>query len=134
MNIIQMYEFCKLFLSQAQQDYYYVGLRFEDKERRIGDICEYSRHNPCRDDEREFPIYATPEYEEMEVLDGTSAWNMQLDSTYKIRPWDSTDIDCSKLFLTNHCYIIANDNVGRNDDPDHGEILIKDAKVIAVIF
>lgn len=51
----------------------FYGLRFENKDRNIGDICETSRHNPERDDERDFPEYGTRQYKKLPRLDGTSA-------------------------------------------------------------
>ncbi|MEC5268885.1 hypothetical protein P9G49_07185 [Heyndrickxia coagulans] len=71
---------CKEALERFEGQYYYIGIRFEDKEREIGDVCECSKHNIDREDEREFPEYGTPEYDEMLELDGTSAWNLE---TYK---------------------------------------------------
>lgn len=143
MNVVEMYELCKkLFNDNVQsksnnwEGYEFVGLRFEDKERVIGETCEYSRNNTDREDERDFPEYGTAEYEEMEILDGTSAWDMSQSSTYKIQSWENKVDDCRKHFLTTHCYVIASNQLGRtsNTVTDDGEIVIKDAVVIAQIF
>jgi hypothetical protein len=143
MNIVQMYELCKDIYSKNIQSkendwegYEYIGLRFEDKERQIGETCEYSRNNIDREDERDFPEYGTDEYFEMELLDGTSAWDMGNDNTYKIHSWDDKTIDCTRHFLQNYCYVIAGNNLGRTSHTviDDGEIVIKDAIVIAQIF
>lgn len=134
MNIVEMYDLCKQIYNDNTDKYDYIGLRFEDKEREIGDVCEYSRHNPDREDEREFPKYGTDEYFEMEELDGTSAWNMEEDGTYKIGHLEDLEDDCSRHFMADHCYVIAGNNLGRHEDPDVNEILIKDAVVIAKIF
>lgn len=116
---------CKEVLEQYEDDYVLIGIRFEDKEREIGEICENSRHNYDREDEREFPEYGTEEYEELEEFDGTSAWNLPTYDDYA---------DQSKFF-TNHCYIVAGDNqTNKDDDLDFNEIVIEDAKVIAKIF
>lgn len=106
-------------------DYYEVGIRFEDKEREIGEICENSRHNLDRDDERDFPEYGTDEYLEIFELDGTSAWDLRSFDDWG-RPED---------FMTKHCYIIAGNELTNTDDAlDDNEIVIKDAVVIAKIF
>ncbi|RFA36245.1 hypothetical protein CAI16_05505 [Virgibacillus dokdonensis] len=104
-------------------DYDVIGVRFEDKERQVGDICERSRHNSDREDEREFPEYGTEEYEEMALFDGTSAWN--------IHTFDDFDSDQDR----DHCYIIAGDrDVNKDDDLDVGEVVIEDAVVIEVVY
>jgi len=112
-------------LEHYEDEYDLIGIRFEDKEREIGDICECSRHNEDREDEREFPEFGTEEYEEMKMFDGTSAWDLR----------DYEDWDDQGLFQTNHCYIIASDqDANKDDDLDHNEVVIVDAKVIAKIF
>lgn len=116
-------EACEKALEKFQFDYPYIGIRFEDKEREIGDICECSRHNIDREDEREFPEYGTLEYEEMMELDGTSAWNLE---TYD---------DFNGPFGTYHCYIIAGNRLTNRDDGlDDNEIVIENAIVLEKIF
>lgn len=133
MTVAEMYAKVKEIYNVNADEYYYIGLRFEDKVREIGEECECSRHNADREDEREFPEYGTEEYEEMEILDGTSAWDMSIDGTYDY-PAYAASKDCNAYFTTDHCYVIASNRVGRHDDPDTGEIVIKDAKVIAQLF
>ncbi|WP_077297454.1 hypothetical protein [Virgibacillus pantothenticus] len=104
-------------------EYDVIGVRFEDKERQVGDICERSRHNSDREDEREMPEYGTEEYEEMKLFDGTSAWN--------IHEFDDFDSEYDSY----HCYIIAgNRDVNKDDDLDVGEVVIEDAVVIEVVY
>lgn len=111
--------------------YEYIGIRFEDKLREVGEGCENSRHNADREDERDFPEYGTAEYLEMEELDGTSAWNLE---HYTLPSYWNEDADCLRYFTSEHCYIVASNDCGRHDDPDHNEILIKNAVVIAKLF
>lgn len=114
---------CKEALEKYQDDYHYIGIRFEDKEREIGEICENSRHNTDREDEREFPEFGTEEYNEMLELDGTSAWNLE---TYD---------DFEGGFNTYHCYIVAGNRLTNKDDGlDDNEIVIENAKVLERIF
>lgn len=137
MTIIEMYEKVRE-IQAANEDYFCIGIRFEDKQREIGEECEWSRHNSDREDERDFPAYGTDEYQEMEVLDGTCAWD--LESSVKYPGFGNRidsyylDKEASYCFIPDHAYIIAGDKLGRHDDPDHGEILIKDAVVIAQLF
>lgn len=139
MNIIEMYAKVKEIFEANENEFEYIGIRFEDKEREIGDVCENSRHNPDRDDERDFPVFGSAEYEELPVLDGTSAWNLASlsDRNYPGfgRPSKADpEKECSRYFFTEHCYIIASNRQGSHDDPDEDEILIRDAIVIAKIF
>lgn len=141
MNIVEMYEKVKEIYGANEDKYYYFGLRYEDKEREIGEECERSRHNPDREDEREFPAYGTEEYENLEVLDGTSAWYVgNFNDSWPILPGfgsiQNVDLtkEANRFFCTHHCYVIAGNKQGHHDDPDDNEILIKDAVVIAKIF
>ena len=110
-----------------ESEYQYVGLRFEDKDREIGEICGHSKHNRDREDDREFPQYGTEEYDSLYELEGTSAWD--LTDEYNYRYGDSD------YFESRHCYVIAGyAKSTRDEDLDDGEIVIKDAVVIAKIF
>jgi len=114
---------CKEALEKFEDQYYYIGIRFEDKEREISEICECSKHNLYREDEREFPEYGTPEYDKLPELDGTSAWNL---ATYR---------DYEGYFLSDHCYIIGGNRISNQDDGlDDNEIVIVDAIVLEKIF
>lgn len=118
-------------------EYCFYGLRFEDKEREVGETCGNSKHNFERADEREFPVYGSDEYEEMMTLDGTSAWYIDESGQINDRcfkgEWQKSDDD--KLLVTaEHCYIIGGDLEGSHDDPDIGEILIQDAVVVEKLF
>jgi hypothetical protein len=103
-------------------DFYYVGFRFEDKVREIGEICENSKHNQDREDEREFPEFGTPEYDEMEELGGTSSWHID-----GIRRGN---------YGGEHCYVVVGHKNFTHDDIvlDDDEICIVNAKVVAQIF
>lgn len=121
--MMNLKEACEKALEKYQDDYYYIGIRFEDKDRKIGETCEYSRHNTDREDEREFPEFGTAEYDEMFVLDGTSAWNLE---TYD---------DFKGPFNTYHCYIIAGNRITNRDDGlDDNEIVIENAVVLEKLF
>lgn len=143
MNVAEMYDLVKKIYEENEGTYSFIGLRFEDKVREVGDECEWSKHNPDRADDREFPEFGTEEYDELAELNGTSAWNMA-SYGYKSdfypgygsgKPTESDKkYSLVGLFGAYHCYVIAGNRLGTHDDPDPGEILIKDAKVIAKIF
>ena len=135
MNIVEMYEMVKGIYEANQDEYYHIGIRFEDKEREIGDICECSKNNGEREDEREFPAYGTDEYDEMDEFDGASAWDLSNKSAYEIKSFEDLTDDCTNHFYTARCYIVAGDNTSNHDDGlDYHEIVITDATVIAKIF
>ncbi|MED4883874.1 hypothetical protein [Bacillus smithii] len=141
MNIVEMYDLCKkIYLENVrtpenwENGFEYIGLRFENKEREIGEICNNSKHNPNREDEREFPEYGTDKYFEMEELDGTSAWDMSQKEVYAVGCLENRKDDCRNHFITDHCYIIASNELGKHPEPDYNEIVIKNAIVIAKIF
>ena len=105
-----------------------VGVRFDDVKREIGDICNNSRHNADREDERDFPEYGSDEYDDMDELDGTSAWKPTINIK---QTWKSLDDNLSVMY--SHCYIVVGDKE-RHPDPDVDEILISNARVVAEIF
>ncbi|GFN32563.1 hypothetical protein [Paenibacillus xylaniclasticus] len=139
MNIHEMYDLVKQIRDKHEDEYRYIGIRFEDKTREIGEECEWSKHNPDREDEREFPVFGSEEYDDLPELNGTSAWGLETLTDHHYPGFgraSSADLDreCSRYFDTYHCYIVAGNQQGRHDEPDEEEILIKDAVVIAKIF
>lgn len=133
----EMYELIEKRVKELEEDFFFVGIRFEDKERQVGDIItDVSRHNPDRDDERDFPEYGTEEYEEMEELDGVSAWEANQKHIYSYKKGEENE-PARKGFLTKHCYLIASDDaVNPGDDVmlDEGEIVLENAEVMEVLF
>ncbi|SDJ19517.1 hypothetical protein [Natribacillus halophilus] len=133
----EMYEMVMKVKKESQYDYYHMGVRFEDMDRNEGDIItEVSRHNPDREDERDFPEYGTDEYEEMEKLDGISAWEINhFKKDYKPNKGEENEL-ATNAYIGTHAYVIASDDVGGgiDDDSDEGEIILKDAVVLANIF
>lgn len=109
------------------------GVRFEDKEREVGEkIFDKSRSNCGREDEREFPEYRTPEYQDMEELSGVSAWYAD-PYTGKVYMGQYADDDRVDLgCLTEHCYFLG--AMHGDSGEDEGEIILEDARVLAVIF
>lgn len=109
--------------------YSYYGIRFEDKARQVGDICECSKDNRDRTDERDFPEYGTPEYDEMPELEGSCAWDAA-SIDYAIRPsrrgGNAVDAFCE------HVYLIAGNRACEGGGDDY-EVCIEDAVVIAII-
>jgi len=100
---------------------YIVGVRFESKNREIGEEIENSRHNLDREDEREMPEYGTEEYEEAFELDGASAY--EIDAIVEM-------LENGVQFDGEHCYFIIGTNETNLDDAlDYGEVVVENAKV-----
>lgn len=134
MKIKEMLELIEILYEDFSNYYFYLALRYENKNRNVGDIItENSKHNVNREDERDFPEFGTKEYEELEELDGISSWTVgclknmyryQLENDVKNLGWE-------------HAYIIASDDAGNASDDvilDDGEILLKNAFVLAKLF
>ena len=112
-------------------NYYYVGVRYEDKLRQVGEECECSKHNAG---DREFPEYGTPEYDELDELDGTSAWSAyNYLSNYDLSG-DQTQLVSDKFKHVAHAYIVVGQYANTPSDADDGEIVIEDAVVAEVLF
>ena len=130
MNMAEMNELIAAAYEELKEEYWFVGLRFEDADREVGDICNNSRNNIDREDEREFPDFNTPEYEEMDEVNGSSAWNL---NCYR---YDTSEIeDVTTYYRQAHCYIVASDRADESVELlDVGEIVITDAKVMVKVF
>lgn len=132
----EMFQIAKDFYEEHEWDYgeySKMGIRFEDKQREIGEICECSKSNPDREDARDFPEFGTVEYDELEELGGTSAWDL---SQNRIYDFDSRSANksASSQFSTKHCYIIIGRYESHDIAEDEGEIIIQDAKVVMQLF
>ena len=123
-------------------EYDYIGIRFEDEKRMVGDVCNNSRHNSDRNDERDFPEYGSQEYTGLEELNGSSAWNVCPGSSYSdlcIRQnkgsWEKMEdeIDLSS-FSMKHLYVVAGNCENTPGIADDNEIVIEDAVVLAKIW
>ena len=114
-------------LTDVTDEYYVVGLRFENMNRETGDVIEEcSKDNADRSDERDFPEYGTDEYDEMEELAGISSWDINFWETMNLNSWSvSTSFDCD------HIYLIGGEK--HSFGPDDHELVIEDAVVIAKI-
>lgn len=118
-----------------REGFRYIGLRFENKDRRIGDKIESSRHNPDRDDPRDFPEYGSDEYNDLPQFEGTSAWEIK-PPEFNPYLWKSEydDWEDEIIKLKKHCYIIAGDDEQRHFDRDYDEIIIINAEVVYKIY
>ncbi|SDJ61107.1 hypothetical protein SAMN05421868_13433 [Paenibacillus naphthalenovorans] len=139
MTLIEMLNKANEIALEHKDKYYYFGIRYEDLDREIGDECDWSKDNPEREDERDFPAYGTEEYDDLPTLDGTSAWSLDIDRSNYLPGYGNLresdfDKDAERQFNTYHCYVVAGKKLGRHDCPDDGEILIKDAVVIGKLF
>jgi hypothetical protein len=135
MKVNELYAQAKALFEQYEDEYRFIGIRFENKQREIGETCECSKHNRDREDDRDFPEYGSDEYEDMYEFDGTSAWSLADSSVYSVaKKYGESDVN-SLYCDTEHCYIIAGQyRCNQNDDLDDGEVVIEEAKVLAQLF
>lgn len=112
----------------------YFGLRADDMEYRIGDICNNSHQlfqDPDFDEDGEliYPEIEDPEspyygFYDAGELDGTCA--------VRFNPEDENSIEVAletvKIYSGNNLYIIAGDSMEYGNDD--GEIIIRDAEVV----
>jgi hypothetical protein len=123
-----------------------VGIRYEEKKRSVGEICEDSKDNPDRDDSRDFPAYESDEYNELPSMGGTSAWLIYHEERQLVTP-DYNDEDDIEDILddliwdnlpdgesdSEHIYIVGGKSGETREDYDVNEVVIKNAKVLFVV-
>jgi len=143
MTYTEFYKIVNDICDQIDKDesYEYIGVRFENKLRAVGEICECSNHNDARDDERDFPEYGSAEYAEMQELDGTSAWlahctwnyreDVSTKAAFRKPSWQEDD---EMRGQNDHAYVVAGNRLATPSDADHGEIVIVDAIVLKVLY
>ena len=114
-----------------------IGIRFDNAVLSVGDRCHHSRHNPGRDDERDFPEYGTPEYDELPELPGTSCYYMASSWDYYHDSWRCRDTIEIALDIRRSCwrhaYIVSGNSVHYDYDMDDGEALLDNCIVRYVI-
>lgn len=114
----------------------YIGIRWEEKKRNVGEELDNSRHNLERLNEDDMPEYGTPEYEELFELDGASSLGTytlieDLKRDYSRRP----DSPMKAFYMGTHCYVIIGDDyVNESDGLDEGEVVVRNAKVMEVLY
>lgn len=133
MNLTEMMGKVKAIYETNEENYTLIGMRFEDKKRKLNDICECSKSNAGREDEREFPSYRTKAYKNMKTLEGTCAWDLRdKEEAYRYMNKYGNETT-TQAYSQKHCYIVVG-NYKCSGATDDNEIIIEDAKVIAVIF
>lgn len=119
----------KTIMEELEDDYTYVGLRYEEKEYQVGDIIADSKHNPDREDEREFPDFDSEEYDALPELPGVSTWNTQSDGVKKFENLQR---------YNSHAYIVVGDRGWFDSIGEHvlddDELVIEDGKVAMVLM
>lgn len=116
-------------MNNLKEEHDYVGLRFEDKAREVNEICEDSKGNDDREDDREFPKFDTEEYAELPELPGVSTW--QVESLRENMTMFALDIN-------KHAYIIIGNDRAWHDSVDDcvlddGEMVIENGQVAVII-
>lgn len=138
MNVKNFYEIIKNAEENHEDgnDIRVIGIRFEELERKVGDICNNSKHNLDRENEDDMPEFGTEEYEEMFELDGTSAFDVDyLVEDLERSARNNPDANMSSYYYGKHCYIVGGKyTTNESDAIDYGEVVIESAKVLEVIY
>jgi phage-related protein (TIGR01555 family) len=123
-------------------DFEYYGLRWEQKNRDIGDIIENSKRLSGKET-KDFPEYGTKEYNKLETAEGVSS-DLILErkgNEYKISNYyKNNNSQGYKNNLQNgetifkHMYIIAGNREANEEENDPNEIYIKNAKVVYKLY
>lgn len=133
-----LYNYILDIYNNEKSNYRYLGVRLENKDRREGDKLNISKHNPDRDDERDFPDYDSDEYDNLPSFGGTSAWEMDMvkerGKFNLLLKGDYNDWDEEIYFDKKHMYIIGGDRRTKNVHRDWGEIIIENAEVVDKVF
>lgn len=139
MTIREFFKVLKREAEELLEEGYIVGIRFEELERKAGDvITETSRHNLERDDERDFPEYGTEEYFNLYEFDGVSAYDIESFERVVTPPFGKESFlerDAQGAFLASKAYIIYGHDIANEDDVlDEGEIVMVEPTVHKRIF
>ncbi len=129
----EIWEIAKEFYQRNEEKYNYIGIRFENLERKIGETCNNSRANLDREDIRDYPEYGSDEYKSLEKLNGTCAYDLSKNGTYDFNA-DKGNEPASSKVLTDHCYIIVGEEISNDYAEDDHELIIKNAKVVKQLF
>lgn len=117
----------KEIMEDFEWDHSAAGIRFEEKEYKVGDVISDSKHNHDREDERAFPEYGTEEYNEMAEFPGVSTYNSSI--IEHVEEW---------IGYHKHCYIVVGDGKSWSDSIDDyvlddDELVIEDGTVAYII-
>lgn len=120
------------------QDHYEYAVRFDARDLQPGDTLDASRHNISRDDERDFPDYDDPEYAELPMLNGTSAYTLTDLPRHLI---DAVEQKGVKLYLISGNVlpggvVVEHDvapyvTIEHQDTLDVSEVVVEGAEVVA---
>lgn len=116
-------------METMEEEYDYVGLRFQKKVYSVGETIEDSRANDDREDERDFPQYGTEEYNNLPVLLGVSTWHRTSQAAKNIE---------QELKWADKVYIVVGNDRAWYDSVDEfvlddNEYLIEDGKVAVIL-
>lgn len=117
-----------LSLQEKYEDEDYIGVRWEDLDRQIGDEVGRSKHNLNREHEDDMPEYGTEEYEDLFELDGASS--LDIDFVLDQIKYSNPEKEMDAMYMGYHCYLIIGTGSSNHSDAiDDGEIVVVDAKV-----
>ncbi len=129
MTGLEMVKMVAAVREQYRYEYDCIGVRFSSRAHAVGDTIDHvSKSNPGRDMESDFPVYGSAEYSSMDDLDGVSAYNAE-----HTDGWDPKNCkDVKNYYEQPHCYMIGSNDYEIGEDLN--EVILADAKVLAVIF
>lgn len=115
--------------------YRFYGIRFEKRNNiDVGCVLENSKTNIDRNDSRDFPEFGTPEYDDLEELDGTCAYFVFDGEKEKRSMFLNQVIDCvDNDDDTYTWYLIGSEKLSDEEGEDDNEIIMVDATVIVKI-
>ncbi len=110
--------------NKEAEEHPFLGVRFEKKLRKVGELPENSKSNPERVDPRDFPEFDSEEYVSLPDAGGVCAYDIDF--------WGN-HIDLEDLKEEGyHVYILSGSRYTEGEDYD--EMVLGDAKIVAVIF
>ena len=124
-------------IKDNEDDTAVFGLRFDERKIKTGEVLPNSKDNFNRDDARDFPVFGTKEYDELDTLDGTSAYSLPVDDDNKLTEEAIENLNryvkTKDLFSdTTMSLVMGEESETEGEDDD--EIIIADAKVVSVLF
>lgn len=115
------------------QDYNYYGLRIDDYDYNIGDIC-YNSHNLFEDPDYDYDDNLIYPYCDSGPYEGFYDGG-ELDGTCAIGIWNdniSMALRRTKNYFGSHLYLIGSDYAEDGNDPD--ELIMEDAEVLIQLY
>ncbi|MDA3855882.1 MAG: hypothetical protein PF569_06470 [Candidatus Woesearchaeota archaeon] len=123
---------------RLEKNHLTVAVRYDNHKYKVGELIPNSKTNIGRDDERDFPLYGTSDYENMDEIDGTSAYMLTSQGDYRYEMYDRETLE--DFFedevvevggdVFDHCNLVEGVENTSEYIEDKGEIILKACKVV----